>query len=128
MLLQAWVFTTFPENELPDMLAAKDCRKFVSVAVLLEPPNELIKFWKLCSKELCVELVVVDVDALEVVEPKLWIRLCKSACILGRGGLALLMLLLASLSPSLSVPCVLDVPLLWDCRAAIRFCMKLASA
>ena len=105
-------------------LLAKADKKLLKVALPPLIPREPAKVWKLDSRE---DKPLED-EELEDEESSL-IRLCKSFdkfdCEGGRFPPAPEtddVLLLPSLSPSLSVP------LLCECKACIKFCMKTASA
>ena len=70
--------------EVPETLLEKACKKLESVAELPEePPSELTRLSKLLCKELMLESDEFDVDEPEAEEETFWIRLCRSACILG---------------------------------------------
>lgn len=144
-----------PTVDVPERSPARFVRKLPSVALLLFPPSRSIRLWKLDSRleswlepvvavlaVLAVEVLelAASADELALAAASDWMRLCRSLC---RPPVAAPVdeaddvdedddtadPLDAPPSPSQAPPedeaCV---PLLCECKAAIRLCMKLASA
>ncbi len=129
-----------PTVAAPDMSLDRLVRKVPRLALPLVPPSRLTRFWKLDSRFVSV-LVLESVVALAEVplapdDASAWIRFCRSVfrpvfaeSVAADEDTAAEPLddLFASPSqlPPVLVPCA---PVLCECSAASRLCMKLASA
>ena len=139
----AVVLTAFPIDPDPDTSPDRAVRKLLSVAVSLDPPSRLMRFWKLFSRFVSVlseELVsdeleeldelVLELEELLVDAASSWIRLCRSLCrppdpLVDVDELAEVEL--EELPPSSQPSLLPDAEPLCACKAAMRLCMKLPS-